>query len=53
MSKRAINKMRKNMFDQDALESFLKGERNDLTYYLRKYQPDSTLNSPYTCTNAK
>ena len=41
MSKRAINKMRKNMFDQDALEYFLKGERDDLTYYLRKYQPDS------------
>ena len=50
MSKRAINKMRKNMFDQDALESFLKGEREGLTYFLRKYEPDST---PYICTNAK
>ena len=50
MSKRAINKMRKNMFDQDALESFLKGEREGLTYFLRKYEPDLT---PYTCTNAK
>ena len=53
MSKRSINKMRKNMFDQDALESFLKGERDDLTYYIRKYQPDSTPNTPYICTNAK
>ena len=40
------------MFDQDALESFM-GERDELTYYFRKYQPDSTPNSPYTCTNAK
>ena len=52
MSKRAINKMRKNMFDQDALESFLEGERDGLTY-LRKYHPDSKSNTPYTCTNAK
>ena len=35
-----------NMFDQDALESFLKGERDDLTYYIRKYQPDSTIPPP-------
>ena len=39
MSKRVINKIRHNMFDQDALESFLSNEskKNGFKFFLRKY----------------
>lgn len=40
MTKRVINKIRKNMFDQDALETFLKDESKQhpgFRYFLRKY----------------
>ena len=40
MSRKVISKIRHNMFDQDALESFLcheSNERNGLRFFLRKY----------------
>ena len=40
MSRKVINKIRNNMFDQDALESFLRREReqdNGFSFFLRKY----------------
>ena len=39
------NKMMKNSFDQDALESFLKEEKEGLKYYLRKYEPHAVSNN--------
>lgn len=41
MSRRVINKIRNNMFDQDALETFLRRESEEsrgLKYFLRKYK---------------
>ena len=41
IKKRVINKIRNNMFDQDALENFLKQEREQnkgFNYFLRKYK---------------
>ena len=41
IKKRVINKIRNNMFDQDALENFLKQEREQnkgFNYFLRKYE---------------
>ena len=41
MSQSVINKIRKNMFDQDALETFFQRESqesNGFKYFLRKYK---------------
>ena len=41
MKKRVINKIRNNVFDQDALENFLHQEREQnkgFKYFLRKYE---------------
>ena len=45
ISKCAVNKMMKNSFDQDALESFLKEEKEGLKHYLRKYEPHAVSNN--------
>ena len=46
MSRKFVNKIHNNMFDQDALENFLQHEAKQQSYFLRKYveSDDSSVN---------
>jgi hypothetical protein len=51
MSRLCINKLKKNLFDQDALELFLNDE-NKIHYFLRKFESESQSKLKQDCGEA-